>query len=195
MPIKSIPLSEGWQAIKNKVEEEREKGGGVLMFKSESEKISYNCLLGFPCVYIEYEQPKMLNKTTVMERTSTVIEPWLGEGRSNMPNEHAARQIEYHGLSHLSDGYYIPWSVVDKKPKVFVENFLEASKRFGSNIEDFEIKDVCYLPRFIIKLERSDQERYLVYDFRGKKIETIGERLKNDPYYRARIEGSMEKIP
>lgn len=195
MAIKSVPLSVNRQTIEKKVEEDRDEGGGFLFFKTEPEKVSYFCLVGFPSVHIKYEHPEKLNKTTVMKETSTIIEPWLGEGRTNMPNESAADQVKYQGFSTLQKGYYISWSVMDESPESFAENFLASTKKLGGSPEDVEIKDVCYLPRFIVKLERSDEERYLVYNFKGEKIELISERLTNDSYYRERVEKNMSEIP
>lgn len=195
MAIKSVTLSVNRQTIEKKVEEERDEGGGFSFFKTEPEKVSYFSLVGFPCVYILYEHPERLDKTTVMKETSMIIEPWLGKGRTNMPNETAAAQVEYQGFSQIQQGYYIPWSMVDESPEVFAERFLASTKKLGGSPEDFEIKDVCYLPRFIIKLEKSDEERYLVYNFKGEKIELISERLTNDSYYRERVERNMRQIP
>lgn len=136
-----------------------------------------------------------MNKTEVIERTSTIIEPWLGEGRTNMPNESAAAQIEYHGFSTLQEGYYIPWSVLDEGPRVFSENFLMSTKNIKPDEDDYQIKEVGYLPRYIIKLEKTDEERYLVYNFKGEKVKLLSESLSNNPYYRDRIEKNMTQIP
>ncbi len=195
MAIKCVPLGVNREKIQKKVKEERDEGGGFLFSKSEPEEISYFCLLGFPCVHLKYKAQKTVNKTTVMEETSTIIEPWLGEGRTNAPNEAAAAQVERRGFSQRQTGYYIPWSVPDENPEAFVENFLMSTQNKKPDPDDFKIRDIGYLPRFIVKLEKNGDERYLVYDFKGEKTKLISERLSGDPYYRERIEKNMTEIP
>ncbi|MFP3872698.1 MAG: hypothetical protein ACLFVL_07455 [Candidatus Aenigmatarchaeota archaeon] len=196
MPIKSVSLGIDWKTIEKKVEEEREKGGGFFLFKKKPEKVSYLSLVAFPSVHIEYEHQKNMNKTSVMETSQAIIEPWLGKGRMNIPNKAAATQVEYQGFSHLQNGYYIPWQNLERGPKVFAEHFVKSTRKLGSNIEGLEVKNVCYLPRFIAKLEKKEGEfRYLVYNFQGDHIEMLSERMTNDPYYRQQVEGNMMRIP